>query len=78
MNIEPLIVALRNEKGSYNVLVKPPFICLIVALRNEKGSYNHKLGMDTEYFIVALRNEKGSYNEKVLIYAGLTNCSTAK
>ena len=34
------IVALRNEKGSYNVarwVVKP---CTIVALRNEKGSYN--------------------------------------
>ena len=34
------IVALRNEKGSYNgVLYKTVFI-LIVALRNEKGSYN--------------------------------------
>ena len=34
------IVALRNEKGSYNYnkLFYPPFY--IVALRNEKGSYN--------------------------------------
>ena len=34
------IVALRNEKGSYNtwLLMGIPFY--IVALRNEKGSYN--------------------------------------
>ena len=34
------IVALRNEKGSYNSLVAPQPIKVIVALRNEKGSYN--------------------------------------
>ena len=38
--IKAVIVALRNEKGSYNipldVLLQPG----IVALRNEKGSYN--------------------------------------
>ena len=34
------IVALRNEKGSYNILLLSYFFCLIVALRNEKGSYN--------------------------------------
>ena len=34
------IVALRNEKGSYNEIEKRTFVCSIVALRNEKGSYN--------------------------------------
>ena len=34
------IVALRNEKGSYNYLARRHFASLIVALRNEKGSYN--------------------------------------
>ena len=37
-----LIVALRNEKGSYNLSVGTLPVALIVALRNEKGSYNHK------------------------------------
>ncbi len=36
----PLIVALRNEKGSYNTAVINQCVVLIVALRNEKGSYN--------------------------------------
>ena len=35
-----LIVALRNEKGSYNILTLVVFRVKIVALRNEKGSYN--------------------------------------
>ena len=34
------IVALRNEKGSYNVKVIFEGRLKIVALRNEKGSYN--------------------------------------
>ena len=34
------IVALRNEKGSYNVVVIDEAQNIIVALRNEKGSYN--------------------------------------
>ena len=34
------IVALRNEKGSYNLTVYAIKLHLIVALRNEKGSYN--------------------------------------
>ena len=34
------IVALRNEKGSYNVSGGLYSACGIVALRNEKGSYN--------------------------------------
>ena len=35
------IVALRNEKGSYNFNVFKLFSIYIVALRNEKGSYNN-------------------------------------
>ena len=35
------IVALRNEKGSYNIYINPVLYALIVALRNEKGSYNY-------------------------------------
>ena len=34
------IVALRNEKGSYNFCHICNINRLIVALRNEKGSYN--------------------------------------
>ena len=34
------IVALRNEKGSYNEQLDAYAGSLIVALRNEKGSYN--------------------------------------
>ena len=34
------IVALRNEKGSYNAAGGQYFRNVIVALRNEKGSYN--------------------------------------
>ena len=36
-----LIVALRNEKGSYNDSGLIGYPEKIVALRNEKGSYNH-------------------------------------
>ena len=57
------IVALRNEKGSYNLTTKITVTTLIVALRNEKGSYNcRRCGCDWA-IIVALRNEKGSYNQ---------------
>ena len=35
-----LIVALRNEKGSYNMMHDFFQFGYIVALRNEKGSYN--------------------------------------
>ena len=35
-----MIVALRNEKGSYNKLPFKGKFFYIVALRNEKGSYN--------------------------------------
>ena len=34
------IVALRNEKGSYNKYITAASVTPIVALRNEKGSYN--------------------------------------
>ena len=37
------IVALRNEKGSYNGGTNATKHPLIVALRNEKGSYNRHL-----------------------------------
>ena len=37
---ELVIVALRNEKGSYNSHATAPTRPRIVALRNEKGSYN--------------------------------------
>ena len=36
------IVALRNEKGSYNTSIDRYTYPTIVALRNEKGSYNKK------------------------------------
>ena len=35
------IIALRNEKGSYNLVTDKYTEKLIIALRNEKGSYNH-------------------------------------
>ena len=35
-----VIVALRNEKGSYNMGYLSMLTMMIVALRNEKGSYN--------------------------------------
>ena len=34
------IIALRNEKGSYNTPFFAVFTAIIIALRNEKGSYN--------------------------------------
>ena len=35
-----LIVALRDERGSYNTLQSMPPSLAIVALRDERGSYN--------------------------------------
>ena len=40
MGIIDTIVALRNEKGSYNIKPFNTSNRKIVALRNEKGSYN--------------------------------------
>ena len=57
-----MIVALRNEKGSYNLSIIPLCVSYIVALRNEKGSYNEYNIKFLYLLIVALRNEKGSYN----------------
>ena len=37
---EELIIALRNEKGSYNSIAEYIDLKNIIALRNEKGSYN--------------------------------------
>ena len=56
------IVALRNEKGSYNPQQNLMYDNWIVALRNEKGSYNDMILITQSPKIVALRNEKGSYN----------------
>ena len=56
------IVALRNEKGSYNSQTQHMNIVHIVALRNEKGSYNYIDCIRIDGRIAALRNEKGSYN----------------
>ena len=58
------IVALRNEKGSYNAYRDKTIKPLIVALRNEKGSYNLAMRAAWLLRIVALRNEKGSYNRR--------------
>ena len=52
------IVALRNEKGSYNREKTSRLVSVIVALRNEKGSYNGQHFTPQEIEIVALRNEK--------------------
>ena len=57
-----LIIALRNEKGSYNEPPKIEYFAQIIALRNEKGSYNEKWQVYNNLLIIALRNEKGSYN----------------
>ena len=65
MMLQPIfskIVALRNEKGSYNQVSCKSCSAIIVALRNEKGSYNGFFCDERIFFIVALRNEKGSYN----------------
>ena len=53
-----MIVALRNEKGSYNHRCFIDYIYFIVALRNEKGSYNAFCRARRHGGIVALRNEE--------------------
>ena len=55
------IIALRNEKGSYNNPIQFIPLQIIIALRNEKGSYNRKHDEFLRQHIIALRNEKGSY-----------------
>ncbi len=50
-----LIVALRNEKGSYNAKVFAQPTKTIVALRNEKGSYNKiKCRVNTLFSIIGI------------------------
>ena len=61
------IIALRNEKGSYNERLARDKLVKIIALRNEKGSYNEYSQNNLLVFIIALRNEKGSYNLQVPI-----------
>ena len=56
-----IIIALRNEKGSYNISKRPYASITIIALRNEKGSYNIGIMFVKSNAIIALRNEKGSY-----------------
>ena len=63
------IVALRNEKGSYNRNHARRLQQGIVALRNEKGSYNNAAESIRTAPIVALRNEKGSYNGTSALFA---------
>ena len=58
------IVALRNEKGSYNTANRADQYVEIVALRNEKGSYNLESVSSARRGIVALRNEKGAIQIK--------------
>ena len=55
------IIALRNEKGSYNLQHILSKMSYIIALRNEKGSYNQAILWQALKVIIALRNEKGSY-----------------
>ena len=51
------IVALRNEKGSYNHDLTLTLCHYIVALRNEKGSYNYIHRIEWNNKIVALQNK---------------------
>ena len=53
-----MIVALRNEKGSYNQVFASTTKSFIVALRNEKGSYNSAIWGVRGCRIVALRNDE--------------------
>ena len=54
------IIALRNEKGSYNGFQILIGRLDIIALRNEKGSYNEIKAKIEGIGIIALRNEKGA------------------
>ena len=57
-----VIVALRDERGSYNKLHALLSVFPIVALRDERGSYNYLVSVCKHFLIVALRDERGSYN----------------
>ena len=59
------IIALRNEKGSYNLVSVLVVEICIIALRNEKGSYNSAATSPLTQPIIALRNEKRCYYNTV-------------
>ena len=67
------IIALRNEKGSYNQRQSVKASGGIIALRNEKGSYNFKPFAKESCLIIALRNEKGSYYNTLLFNNNVFN-----
>ena len=57
-----VIIALRDERGSYNVSKEGLNNAAIIALRDERGSYNQRCGRYADGNIIALRDERGSYN----------------
>src|SRR5699024_5185906 len=55
-------LAIRGERGSYNLSAITSPHHRIVAIRGERGSYNaDRIGLDLVQ-IVAIRGERGSYN----------------
>ena len=62
------IIALRNKKGSYNVLAVGSRLRRIIALRNKKGSYNLNYLKQKDYTIIALRNKKGNNKPKNCLF----------
>ena len=62
MNNNDEIIALRDERGSYNIVSEQYIPISIIALRDERGSYNPLLVLSLVIFIIALRDERGSYN----------------
>ena len=60
--VRGVIVALRDERGSYNQIGNFATFPFIVALRDERGSYNRHRALGSAVRIVALRDERGSYN----------------
>ena len=75
---QPFIVALRDERGSYNRALVMAQSIRIVALRDERGSYNTINSFSCVISIVALRDERGSYNQSDDEKAMLWNCSTTR
>ncbi len=57
-----MIVAIRGERGSYNIKRNNIIFLFIVAIRGERGSYNRQFGDRLAAGIVAIRGERGSYN----------------
>ena len=67
MNNNDEIIALRDERGSYNIVSEQYIPISIIALRDERGSYNRNDFRPSTYKIIALRDERGSYNTKRLL-----------